>query len=58
MRVADNPLRASGCRDRLLNKTRTLAGARLLKANILQPLTDIDTIRRQTCCSLHDHHVV
>lgn len=27
-----------------VQRTRTLAGTRLLRANLLQPLTDIDTL--------------
>lgn len=33
------------CSCRLLKRTRTLCGARLLKANILQPLTSVTAIR-------------
>ncbi len=37
---------------RWLNRTHTKCGARLLRANLLQPLTDVDTLKlRQVCGS-------
>jgi len=33
------------CHYRFLNYTKTVGGARLLRANLLQPLTSLDTLR-------------
>lgn len=39
--------KSKACLFGLLNETQTLMGSRLLRSNVLQPLTDVDTLNKR-----------